>query len=130
MKRECNLFSYFVQTKNMIAVIFEAIPAEGKWNGYLDMAATLRPELNKIEGFISIERFQSITNPEKVLSLSFWKDEESVTQWRNVELHRDAQTKGRNSIFSDYRLRVASVVRDYGMNERAQAPADSKIIHH
>lgn len=114
----------------MIAVIFEAIPAEGKWNGYLDMAATLRPELDKIEGFISIERFQSITNPEKVLSLSFWKDEESVTQWRNVELHRDAQTKGRNSIFSDYRLRVASVVRDYGMNERAQAPADSKTIHH
>ena len=114
----------------MIAVIFEAIPAEGKWNRYLDMAATLRPELNKIEGFISIERFQSITNPEKVLSLSFWKDEESVTQWRNVELHRDAQTKGRNSIFSDYRLRVASVVRDYGMNERAQAPADSKTIHH
>jgi len=114
----------------MIAVIFEVIPAEGKLNEYFDIAAMLRPGLDKIEGFISIERFQSITNPEKVLSLSFWKDEESVTQWRNVELHRDAQTKGRKSIFADYRLRVATVMRDYGMNERTQAPADSKTIHH
>jgi heme-degrading monooxygenase HmoA len=114
----------------MIAVIFEVIPAEGKLNEYFDIAAMLRSELDKIEGFISIERFQSITNPKKVLSLSFWKDEESVIQWRNLELHRDAQTKGRKSIFADYRLRVAAVMRDYGMNERTQAPADSKTIHH
>jgi heme-degrading monooxygenase HmoA len=114
----------------MIAVIFEVIPAEGKLNEYFDIAAMLRSELDKIEGFISIERFQSITNPKKVLSLSCWKDEESVIQWRNLELHRDAQTKGRKSIFADYRLRVAAVMRDYGMNERTQAPADSKTIHH
>ena len=113
----------------MIAVIFEAFPGQGKWDEYLDIAASLRPELSKIEGFISIERFQSITNPEKVLSLSFWKDEASIAQWRNIELHRHAQQAGRNAIFNDYRLRVANVVRDYGMNERAEAPSDSKNIH-
>ncbi|HEV8506517.1 MAG TPA: antibiotic biosynthesis monooxygenase [Chitinophagaceae bacterium] len=113
----------------MVAVIFEVIPAEGKKDEYFSLAENLRPGLNKIEGFISIERFQSLTHPEKILSLSFWKDEESVAQWRNVELHRQAQVKGRTSVFSDYRLRVAHVVRDYGMNDRAQAPADSKHIH-
>ncbi len=113
----------------MVAVIFEAYPAVGKWDEYLDIAAGLRTELSKIEGFISIERFQSITNPEKVLSLSFWKDEESILQWRNVELHRMAQKKGRTSVFADYRLRVAIVQRDYGKTDRAQAPADSKEIH-
>jgi len=110
----------------MIAVIFEAFPAEGKWEDYFDLAASLRPELNKIDGFISIERFQSVTNPQKVLSLSFWKDEESIQQWRNVEMHRMAQQVGRASIFENYRLRIANVQRDYGMNEREQAPNDSK----
>ena len=113
----------------MIAVIFEVSPAEGKLNDYLDMAARLKPELDKIEGFISIERFQSVTDPGKILSLSFWKDEPSITQWRNVELHRMAQREGRRSIFNDYRLRVASVIRDYGMKERAEAPNDSKVVH-
>jgi heme-degrading monooxygenase HmoA len=113
----------------MVAVIFEAFPKEGKWDEYLDIAASLRPELNKIEGFISIERFQSMTNKDKVLSLSFWKDEESVLQWRNVELHRRAQVKGRNSIFNDYRLRVAHVIRDYSMTERGEAPSDSIDFH-
>lgn len=113
----------------MIAVLFEAFPAAGKWDEYLDIAASLRLELSKINGFISIERFQSITNPEKILSLSFWKDEESIRQWRNVELHRMAQQEGRKTIFDNYRLRVAEVLRDYGMNERGQAPTDSKIIH-
>ena len=113
----------------MIAVIFEAFPAKGKWDEYLDMAARLKPELNKIEGFISIERFQSIANPEKVLSLSFWKDEESIMQWRNTGMHRMAQKEGRSSIFDNYRIRIASVARDYGMNDREQAPADSKTIH-
>jgi heme-degrading monooxygenase HmoA len=122
---------YFAVQKlsNMVAVIFETVPAEGKKDEYFAIAEKLRPELNKIPGFISIERFQSVANPGKILSLSFWKDEESITQWRNVGMHRQAQAKGRISVFSDYRLRVAHVVRDYGMNERAQAPADSKNIH-
>ena len=109
----------------MIAVIFEAIPAEGRWEEYLDMASALRPLLGNIEGFISVERFQSLTQPEKVLSLSFWTDEESVKQWRNVEVHRTAQKAGREKIFNDYRIRVATVVRDYGLNERQEAPGDS-----
>lgn len=113
----------------MIAVIFEAFPAKGKWDEYLDIAAGLKPELSKIEGFISIERFQSVSNPEKVLSLSFWKDESSIEQWRNIELHRQAQSQGRKTIFDDYRLRVATVMRDYGMTKREQAPQDSKLIH-
>lgn len=113
----------------MVAVIFEAMPAPGKWDEYLDIAATLKPELSKMDGFISIERFQSVSNPNKVLSLSFWKNESSIRQWRNIELHRQAQSHGRKSIFDDYRLRVAAVVRDYGMNEREQAPADSQLIH-
>ena len=113
----------------MVAVLFEAFPAKGKWDEYMDIAAKLRPELDQIEGFISIERFQSVHNPQKVLSLSFWKDEESIRQWRNIELHRIAQKEGRSSIFDNYRLRVATVQRDYGMTEREQAPGDSKTIH-
>ncbi len=131
MKCKCNQYAKFAQTKKykMIAVIFEAYPAKGKWDEYLDMAASLRPELIKIEGFISVERYQSMSNPDKVLSLSFWKDEESVKKWRNAEMHRMAQQHGRDSIFENYRLRVAEVNRDYGMTERAQAPDDSKSIH-
>lgn len=113
----------------MIAVIFEAFPAEGKWDEYLDIATAIKPALSKIEGFISIERFQSMSNPDKVLSLSFWKDEAAIEQWRNIELHRQAQVKGRNAVFNDYRLRVANVLRDYGMTERTAAPQDSKHIH-
>ena len=113
----------------MIAVIFETIPAEGKWDEYLDIAAKLKPVLEKIDGFISVERFQSMVNTEKVLSLSFWRDEECVKRWRNVEMHRAAQAKGRGEVFNDHRLRVAEVMRDYGMNERNEAPADSKNIH-
>ena len=113
----------------MTAVIFEAFPAKGKWNEYLSIATGLKPELTRINGFISVERFQSIIDPNKVLSLSFWQDEISIQQWRNTELHRAAQKKGRQSIFDDYRLRVAEVLRDYGMKEREQAPYDSKIIH-
>jgi heme-degrading monooxygenase HmoA len=113
----------------MIAVIFEALPAKGKWNEYLVIAAGLRETLMKIKGFISIERFQSVSDPDKVLSLSFWEDENSINEWRNVELHRQAQETGRESVFENYRLRVATVTRDYGMTERAQAPADSKLIN-
>jgi len=114
----------------MIAVIFEALPAAGRRDAYFDIAAQLRPELEKIEGFISIERFQSVSDANKVLSLSFWKDEASIAQWRNLELHRKAQAAGRTSVFADYRLRVAQVLRDYGMNDRTEAPTDSKTIHH
>ena len=110
----------------MIAVIFEGIAQDDRKEAYLDIAASLRPLLENIDGFLSIERFQSLTTPGKVLSLSFWRDEEAVRQWRNLEPHRAAQRAGRQSIFQDYRLRVAHVLRDYGMNEREQAPEDSK----
>lgn len=110
----------------MIAVIFEVFLAEGKKAEYLDLAANLRPELEKIDGFISIERFSSLVEEGKLLSLSFWRDEKAIQEWRNLELHRNAQGKGRECVFSDYRLRVANVCRDYGMNSREQAPSDSK----
>ena len=113
----------------MIVVIFEAFPNAGKRESYFDFAKLLRPALEKIDGFISIERFQSVANEEKVLSLSFWRDEESVREWRNLEVHRMAQQEGRNSIFLNYRLRVAHVVRDYSLNDRMEAPNDSKQIH-
>jgi heme-degrading monooxygenase HmoA len=110
----------------MIAVIFEALPAPGRRQAYLDTAAALRPHLADIDGFISIERFESLSEPGKLLSLSFWRDELAVERWRNFELHRAAQRAGRESIFNDYRLRIAQVARDYGMHERAQAPRDSR----
>ena len=113
----------------MIAVIFEVEPAEGRRDAYLGIAADLRPLLDGIDGFISIERFQSLVDKNKVLSLSFWRDEEAVTAWRNTEEHRQAQKAGRGGIFAGYRLRIAHVVRDYGMTERAEAPADSKALH-
>lgn len=110
----------------MIAVIFEVLPAPGRTQEYLDLAAGLRPELEKVDGFISIERFASLTNEGKILSLSFWRDENAVKRWRGLERHRVAQARGRAGIFADYRLRVATVIRDYGMFEREQAPADSR----
>jgi heme-degrading monooxygenase HmoA len=113
----------------MIAVIFELTPADGHRQEYLDIAAQLRPLLDGIDGFISIERFESLTIPGKILSLSFWRDEEAVAHWRNMEWHRIAQARGRATVFNDYRLRVASVSRDYGMHEREQAPADSRRFH-
>lgn len=113
----------------MIAVIFEVRPHEDGRQEYLDLAAGLRPLLEGVDGFISIERFQSLTDPGKLLSLSFWRDEEAVKAWRQLEPHRAAQAKGRTSVFADYRLRVAGVLRDYGMTERAQAPADSRRVH-
>ena len=113
----------------MIAVIFEVWPANGRKQTYLDIAAELKPELEKIDGFLSIERFQSLTDDTKLLSLSFWRDEAAVQAWRNVEHHRQAQHAGRTGVFRDYRLRIASVVRDYGLNERAEAPADSRAVN-
>jgi heme-degrading monooxygenase HmoA len=113
----------------MIAVIFEVEPAEGRKADYLDVAAQLRPLLEEIEGFISVERFQSLTDPSKILSLSFFTDEEAVLRWRDLPEHRKAQELGRGGVFADYRLRVAHVMRDYGMNERAETPADSRRHH-
>ena len=113
----------------MIAVIFEFTPAEGRTDDYFALVEQLKPELAKAEGFISIERFESITTKGKFVSLQFWKDEESVARWRNVELHRLAQAKGRGGIIGSYRLRVATVNRDYTMDERAQAPSDSRSRH-
>ena len=110
----------------MIAVIFEVVPAPGRKQEYLDLAASLRPQLEKIDGFISIERFASLSNEGKVLSLSVFRDEAAIEAWRNVEAHRVAQAKGRAGIFSDYRIRVASVIRDYTLREREQAPQDSR----
>jgi heme-degrading monooxygenase HmoA len=113
----------------MIAVIFEVRPRPGCRDAYLDIAADLRPLLAEIDGFISIERFQSLADPEKVLSLSFWRDEAAVAQWRKLDAHRTAQAKGRNAIFADYRLRVTAGLRDYGMSERAEAPDASRALH-
>lgn len=114
----------------MIAVIFEVEPAEGRKDDYLAIAANLRPILEEIDGFISIERFQSLANPGRILSLSFFRDEEAVKAWRTTEEHRQAQSAGRGGIFNGYRLRIASVVRDYGLTERReQAPTDSQVVH-
>ena len=113
----------------MLAVIFEVIPAAGRKEQYLELAAQLRPELEKIDGFISVERFASLTDESKLLSLSFWRDEEAVRRWRNLARHREAQALGRSGVFADYRLRIASVVRDYGMTNRDEAPSDSRSAH-
>jgi len=113
----------------MIAVIFEVIPRDGQKDAYLGAAASLRHHLDSVEGFVSIERFESLTQPGKFLSLSFWRDEDAVRQWRTLEEHRQMQSAGRQHIFADYRLRVAGVIRDYGMLDRASAPEDSKAMH-
>jgi heme-degrading monooxygenase HmoA len=113
----------------MIAVIFEVVPREGRADAYFELAAGLRAQLEAIDGFISVERFQSLTQPGKVLSLSFWRDEDAVRRWRELEAHRTAQQAGRQQLFADYRLRVAQVLRDYGLVAREQAPADSRTRH-
>ncbi|MBZ4332782.1 antibiotic biosynthesis monooxygenase [Corallococcus interemptor] len=113
----------------MIAVIFEVWTHESHRQRYLDLAAELRPLLADIDGFISIERFQSLSAPGKLLSLSYWRDEAAVAEWRRKEAHREAQREGRGGVFSDYRLRVAHVVRDYGLEDRAAVPADSRTVH-
>jgi len=113
----------------MIAVIFESWPASGKMQTYLDMGARLGPQLEKIDGFISIERFQSVVDSSKLLALSIWRDEAAVDAFRNWSVHRNVQSNSRKDVFDNYRLRVAAVIRDYGMNEREQAPADSREAH-
>jgi heme-degrading monooxygenase HmoA len=113
----------------VIAVIFEVEPAAGRRDAYLSIAADLRPLLDGIDGFLSIERFQSLVDSNRILSLSFWRDEEAVKAWRNTEEHRQAQKAGRGGIFAGYRLRIAHVVRDYGLTERDEAPQDSRAVN-
>jgi heme-degrading monooxygenase HmoA len=113
----------------VIAVIFEFTPAEGRFPDYMELVGTLKGELEKADGFISLERFESITTKGKFVSLQFWRDEEAVRKWRNLAKHRAVQAQGRAGIFASYRLRIASVVRDYTMDEREQAPADSLSFH-
>jgi heme-degrading monooxygenase HmoA len=113
----------------MIAVIFEFTPGPGRFPDYMALVETLKPELAKADGFISLERFESITTPGKFVSLQFWRDEECVAKWRNLQKHREAQKKGRGGIFASYRLRIAGVIRDYTMDARTGAPADSIAAH-
>ena len=113
----------------MMAVIFEVTPAPGQRGAYLDTAAALRPLLERMDGFVSIERFESLSTPGKLLSLSFWRDEDAVARWRQLEAHRAAQHAGRAGVFADYRLRVAAVVRDYGLHARDEAPPDARATH-
>ena len=113
----------------MITVIFEVWPVAERAHEYFDIAAELKPRLQEIEGFISIERFESLATKGKYLSLSFWRDEEAIRAWRNLEVHRQAQATGRESVFAEYRIRVASVIRDYGMDERCEAPDDSRAAN-
>ena len=110
----------------MIAVIFELEPRESETARYFEIAGALRPELEKIDGFVSVERFESVTRPGHFLSLSIWRDEEAVRRWRCHALHRNAQREGRDAVFAGYRLRVASILRDYGLLDREEAPADSR----
>jgi heme-degrading monooxygenase HmoA len=113
----------------VIAVIFEFTAAEGRFPDYKALAEGLSDEVRKVDGFLSIERFQSISDPKRFVSLSFWRDEEAVRKWRNLQKHREAQAKGRGGIFSEYRLRVCTVLRDYTMRSRGEAPPDSVALH-
>ncbi|UMA65027.1 antibiotic biosynthesis monooxygenase [Roseivivax marinus] len=113
----------------MIAIIFEVSPAEGRRDEYLDIAAEMRPMVEEVEGFLSVERFQSLTDPDKLLSISFFEDDAAVERWRQLAAHRRAQGRGRGGVFADYRLRACHVLRDYGMTDRAEAPADSRAAH-
>ncbi|MBV8764352.1 MAG: antibiotic biosynthesis monooxygenase [Hyphomicrobiales bacterium] len=113
----------------MIAVIFEVRPKPGRREEYLGLAAQLRPLLEKIDGFVSVERFESLSEPGKILSLSFFRDEKAIEAWRNTESHRRVQRKGREEVFENYRLRIAGVIRDYGLKERDEAPPDSRASH-
>ena len=113
----------------MLAVIFEFEPVAERRQDYLDFAAALSAELELIDGFVSIERFESLSRPGRLVSISYWRDEQAITRWRNLQGHREAQRAGRDGIMADYRLRVASVIRDYGLREREQAPMDSRSAH-
>jgi heme-degrading monooxygenase HmoA len=114
----------------MIAIIFEVMPKDGKADRYFELAGQLKTDLVQEDGFLSVERFASLTQPGKYLSLSFWRDEAAVKAWRARAHHRDAQAEGRDDVFASYRIRVAEVMRDYTMIDRAEAPEDSRVAHH
>ena len=113
----------------MIAVIFEVETEDGMMQPYLEMAAKMRALVETVPGFISVERFESLSNPGKLLSLSYWEDETALEHWRHMSEHRAAQTAGRNKMFRGYRLKVVSVMRDYGKDDRDEAPLDSRALH-
>ena len=113
----------------MIAVIFEVTPKDGARAEYLDLAAEMRPLVEQIDGFVSVERFESLTTPGKLLSVSVFRDEAALDEWRRMTRHRAMQSHGRHRLFADYRLRVTSVIRDYGLSDRAEAPKDSRALH-
>ena len=113
----------------MIAIIFEVTPNEGMADDYLKIAGEMRGFVERIDGFISVERFQSLTNPDKLLSISFFKNEAAVKEWRQLTAHRSAQKVGRETLSRDYRLRVLQVLRDYGKDDRGQAPSASLNVH-
>lgn len=113
----------------MIAVIFEVVPREGRMDDYLDIAAEMRPLVEGMDGFLGVERFRSLSDPDKLLSISFFEDEAAVARWRQLAAHRTAQARGRDGLFARYRIRVAHVLRDYTMEDRAGAPEDSVALH-
>src|SRR5690242_18647985 len=114
----------------MIAAILEVYVKEEHRQEYLDIAAQLRPLLDDIDGFISVERFESLYTPGKLISLSFWRDEEAIAAWQQVREHHIAQAKGRSTIFEDYRMKIARVMWDYSKHDRAQAPQNRQVSHH
>ena len=119
---------YLIGTKsNMIAIIFEVFPKSSKKDEYLRLAAEMRSLVDQIEGFISVERFQSITNPNKLLSISLFDNEAAVEEWRNLSAHRKMQSKGRKELFEDYDIKFVQVLRNYSMLERKEAPTDSLL---
>jgi heme-degrading monooxygenase HmoA len=96
----------------MFSVIFEVHPRQEKFDLYLDLAKRLKPILERIDGFIDNERFESTRRPGWILSHSTWRDEKSVVRWRTVAQHHDTQQRGRNEVFQDYHLRVGEIVVD------------------
>ena len=113
----------------MISIIFEVAPNEGMADEYLKIAGEMLGFVEQIDGFISVERVQALTNPDKLLSISFFESEAAVEEWRRLAAHRSAQKAGRETLFRDYRLRVLQVLRDYGKDDRGQAPSDSLDVH-
>ena len=107
----------------MMVVVFQVTMRDGRTQDYFDLAAELRPELEEIDGFISVERFQSLAEPGKYLSLSFWRDQAGIESWRAQRRHRAAQERGKREIFADFRISVAEVVRDYTLADRREPTA-------
>jgi len=104
--------------EDMHVVVFEVTVKPDVGHRYFDIAAELKPELEKIDGFLSVERFESMLTPHKYLSLSFWRDEDSVARWREHGMHQSAQMLGKSEIFADFRISVAEIKRQYTLADR------------